>query len=140
MSKINGIDVVLKLSTDGVTYKSLVCEISNGLDLTRNSNQVETKCDDGVAYVTLGALTGTIPFTAVAETTPSATQVSINEMLGYIKNKTYLYWKIEHPSGGALLYRQGNGYVISYNENYSVGELVQFEGEISIDGAIDITA
>jgi hypothetical protein len=140
MSKINGIDVVLKLSTDGITYKSLVCEINNGLDLTRNSNQVETKCDDGVAYTTLGALTGSISFTAVAETSPSVTQVSINEVMGYIKNKTYLYWKIEHPSGGALIYRQGNGYITSYNEGYNVGELVQFEGELSIDGAIDTTA
>jgi hypothetical protein len=140
MSKINGLDVVLKVSTDGVTYKSFICEISSGLDLSRNSNQVETKCDNGVAYTTLGALTGTIPFSGVLETTVSATQVSANEMLGFFNSKTYIYWKIENPSGGALMYRSGNGYITSYSESYNVGELVQCEGEISIDGAIDLTA
>lgn len=140
MSKINGIDVVLKVSTDGVTYKSFICEISSGMDLTRNSNSVETKCDDGVSFVTLGALTGTIPFSGVFESTVSATQVSANEMLGYFNNKTYLYWKLENPTGGAILYRSGNGYVTSFSESYNVGELVQCEGEIAIDGAIDLTA
>lgn len=140
MSKINGIDVVLKVSTDNITFKSFICEISSSLDLSRNSNQVETKCDSGVAYTTLGALTGSIPFSGVFETYPSASQVSANEMIGYLINKTYLYWKLENPSGGALMYRQGAGYVTSFSETYNVGELVQCEGEISIDGTVDITA
>lgn len=140
MARIQAKDAVLQLSTDGSTYKSVVCEIGHTLNRERSTNSVETKCYGGVAYVSVGALSGSIDFTGLFETQPSASQVSADDILGYIENGTYLYWKLSSGLSGDERYRQGNGYVTSDSEDAQIGDNVGFNFTLTIDGAIDISA
>ena len=140
MARISAKDTVLQLSADGVTYKTVVCEIGHTFNRERSTNSVETKCYGGVAYVSVGAISGSIDFTGLFETQPSATQVSADDILGFIENGTYLYWKITAGLSGDERYRQGNGYVTSDSEDAQIGDNVGFNFTLIIDGAVDITA
>jgi predicted secreted protein len=135
MSKINGKDIVLKLSTDGITYKSLICEISNDLSLDTQTTDVLTKCSD-LAYVSVGATSGEITFDAVADSDVTGSQVSINQIISWMVAKTTLYFKIEYPTGGAQLSRTGQGIITKYKENHTVQDLVQFSGTLKINGSL----
>ena len=140
MATIQAVDTVLQLSTDGVTYKSVVCEIGHTYNRERSTNSVETKCYGGVALVSIGAKSGNIDFTGAFETQPSATQVSANDIMGYFEDGDYLYWKSESPTGGASRYRQGRGYITSLNEDAQVGDIIQFSFTLTIDGDVDTVA
>lgn len=141
MSQIQGKDSILQLSTDGITYKAVVCETSHTFNRERSTNSVETKCYGGIALVSVGALSGSIDFEGVFETAPSGTQVSANEVFGYIENASYLYWKMEDPTGtGAYRYRQGRGYITTHSEVSAIGDLLTFSFTLTIDGQVDSIA
>lgn len=139
MSTIQGKDAILKISADGTTYKEIVCEVSHAFKRSRSTNSIETKCYGGVAYISVGALSGSIDFTGVFETQPGTTQVGANDMLDYLENATYLYFKLEVPTGGADRYRQGRCYVTSFDEDAKVGDVMQFNFTLTIDGAVGTT-
>lgn len=140
MSQIQGKDSILELSTDGITYKAVVCETSHTLNRERSTNSVETKCYGGIALVSVGALSGSIDFEGVFETAPSGTQVSSNEIFSYIENATYLYWREQNPTGtGTYRYRQGRGYITNQGEVSNIGDLLTFSFTLTIDGQIDVT-
>ena len=140
MATIQAKDAVLQLSTDGVTYKSVVCEIGHTYNRSRSTNSVETKCYGGVALVSIGALSGSIDFQGAFETQPSSTQVSANDINTYFENGTYMYWKLEVPTGGADRYRQGRGYITDLSEDAQIGDILQFSFTVTIDGDVDIVA
>lgn len=136
MARIQGKDVILKLSLDGVTYKEIVCETEHSYNRSRSTNQVETKCYGGVAFTSLGAKSGSTDYTGLFETQPSTTQVSGTEINTYFEDGTYLYWKEDTPGR----YRQGRGYITDLSESASVGDAVQFSFTLMHDGDVDITA
>lgn len=138
MATIQAKDAILKLSTDGTTYKEVVCEIGNTYNRERSTNSVETKCYGGVARVSVGAKSGTIDFTGLFETQPSSTQISAEEVQDYFENATYVYFKLETPSGGADRYRQGRGYITSTTEDAQIGENVTIDFTLVIDGDVDL--
>ena len=140
MATIQAKDAVLQLSTDGTTYKNVVCEVGHTYNRSRSTNSVETKCYGGVALVSIGAKSGSIDFQGASETQPSATQVSANDINNYYENGTYLYWKLEVPTGGADRYRQGRGYITDLSEDAQIGDILQFSFTLTIDGDVDVTA
>jgi len=141
MASINGKDVVVQLSTDGTTYKSLVCEISNSLPISRETNSVTTKCDNGTTTRSLGAYSWEVSGEAVAETAPSGTQISYEEMLGYIVGGNLLYVKVENPAAsGSNFYHQGQAYLTSLELSNEVNGVSQFSFTLSGTGALDISA
>lgn len=140
MSLIQAKDVILQLSTDGTTYKPCICEIDHTYNREKSVNTVETKCYGGTSYVSLGAKSGTIEFTGAFETQPGTANVSANELNGYFEDDTYLYWKIEYPTGGASMYRQGRGYVTALSEPSAIGDLQQYTFTLTIDGDVDLIA
>lgn len=140
MGQVQAKDVVLQLSEDGVTYKPVVCEIDHTYNREKSVNTVETKCYGGTTYVSLGAKSGTIEFTGAFETLPGTGNVSANDINSYFENDTYLYFKIEYPSGGASMYRQGRGYITSLSEPSAIGDLQQFTFTLTQDGVIDLSA
>ena len=132
MSRIQGVNLVLELSTDGITYKGFVCEVGHTLNRTRSTNQVDTKCYGGTSYTSLGTMSGTIDLTGVLETAPDATQVSGNEMFGYSENGTLLYWRLS--TTGYL--RKGQGYIVDYSEDAQSDGLVTSDFTLQIDGPV----
>ena len=138
MAKIQGNDVILQLSSDGLYYKTLICEIGHTLNKTRDTQATATKCDGGTPATSIGSKSYTIDFTAASDTAPTGSQCSFADVDGYYENGTYLYWKIQYDDGSDL-YQQGRGYVTSLNIDSQVGGIHQFTGTISGDGAIDTT-
>ena len=140
MSKIQANDITVQISTDGTTYKNLVCEIGNKLSKNRAVQQVATKCDSGTIAVGLGAKSYSIDFTAVVETAPTTlTQVSYKDLTGWFESGTYLYVKIENPSDGSAIYEQGRAYLTKLELDNQVQGVSQFSGTFTVDGALDTT-
>lgn len=132
MSKIQGVAVLLELSADGVTYKSVICESGHTLNRERATNTVETKCYSGTSSVSIGALSGSIDFTGIFETAPTSSQLSGNEIFAYQEAGTYLYWRMTTTG----YTRKGNGYVTSISEDAPVDNLLAMEFTIQIDGSV----
>jgi hypothetical protein len=136
MAKIQGNDVILQLSADGLYYLTLICEIGHTLNKTRDTQSTATKCDGGTPAVSIGAKTATIDFTAASDTEPSASQCSFEDVDGWYEAGTYLYWKIQYDDGTDV-YQQGRGYLTSMNSDSQVGGIHQFTGTLTVDGAVD---
>lgn len=138
MASIKGKEVVLQLSQNGSTWKQIVCEVGHSLNLSRSTNSVETKCYGGTVSTSVGALSGTIDFTGIFETQPSATDLSGDDILGYLSNANLLFWREMHGVAGDELYRSGRGYVTSYTEDKQVADSVTCDFTLTIDGAVAI--
>ena len=141
MASINGKDVVVQVSTDGTTYKNLICEISNNLPISRETNSVTTKCDNGTTTRSLGAYSWEVSGEAVADTAPSASQISYEDLLsGFIAGTLYTI-KVENPaSTGTNFYHQGSAYLTSLELSNEVNGVSQFSFTFSGTGALDVTA
>jgi hypothetical protein len=136
MASINAIDAPLELSTDGVTYKTLVCLTSTGTNMSRDVTRTETFC--GIS-VSLGNLQVTVPFSAICETAPTATQVTYKEMLGWMNGGTLLYWRIYNGTSGANFFTSGTAYVTTLDQVSDAGSTVNFSGQLDMTGNLDIT-
>ena len=132
MSKIQGSAVLLELSADGVTYKSVVCENGHTLNRSRSTNEVQTKCYGGTTSVSPGALSGTLDFTGIFETAPTASQMSGNDIFSYMENGTYLYFRLTTTG----YTRKGNGYITDVSEDAPVDNLLAMEFTLTIDGPV----
>lgn len=138
MAKIQGNDVMLLLSSDGVYYKTLICEIGHTLNKTRDTQSTATKCDGGTPATSIGAKSFTVDFTAATDDNPSGSQCSFKDVDDWYEGGNLLYWKITYESG-ADIYQQGRGYITSLSIDSQVGGIHQFNGTLTGDGAIDTT-
>jgi len=136
MAAIDSINAPLELSTDGSTYKTLVCLTSTGTNMSRDVTSTETFC--GIS-VSLGNLQVTVPFDAVCETSPTATQVTYKDMLGWMNGGTLLYWRIYNGTSGANFYTAGTAYVTTLDLTGDAGATLTFSGELTMTGNLDIT-
>lgn len=136
MAKIQGNDVILQLSSDGLYYKTLICEIGHTLNKTRDTQATATKCDGGTPATSIGAKTFTIDFTAATDDAPTANQCSTKDVDDWYEAGTYMYWKIQYGDGTDI-YQQGRGYITSLSIDSQVGGIHQVTGTITGDGAID---
>lgn len=137
MATIQAKDAVLELSEDGVTWKTVVCEIGHTYNRERSTNSVETKCYGGVALVSVGASSGSIDFTGAFETSPSPTQVSANEINEYFEDATYLHFRLL-VNGGTDRKRQGRAYITTLSEDAQTGDILQYSFTLTIDGDVTI--
>jgi len=136
MAAIASINAPLELSTDGVSYKTLVCLTSTGTNMTRDVTSTETFC--GIS-VSLGNLQVTVPFAAICETAPTASQVTYKDMLGWMSGGTLLYWRIYNGTSGSNFFTAGTAYVTSLDLTGDAGATLTFSGELTMTGTLDIT-
>lgn len=138
MAAIQANEVSVQLSIDGgTTQKTLICETRSGVSMTRDTTSTQTKCNSGVAVVGIGALSWSFDFDAVVDTAPSGSQVTYNDMLGWINAGTAITATIEFTGE---FFHQGLVYVTDLSLDASVGETVKFSGTLSGSGALDIAA
>jgi TP901-1 family phage major tail protein len=137
-SPVQGKDVVLQISSDsGTTFKSLICEISNGFSATRETNSITTKCDDGTTTRSLGAYSWEMTADAVADTAPTAlTQVSYLDVLALFTAGTLLTVKIAATGD---YFHSGTAYITSLELTNEVNGVSEFSLTLSGSGALDVT-
>jgi hypothetical protein len=125
----------------GVSYKNLVCLRTSSVNTTMDATTEQTNC---------GVLTSpsepqmSLDFDAICETSPTVAQISYEDLLGAMVNKTLVAVRVQNPvvsgsSAGAAYYHAFSGYITDLTMNQSTTEFVNFSGTIQSTGALDVT-
>ena len=126
----------------GSSYKNLVCLRTGSVNTTMDATVEQTNC---------GVLTSpsepqmTVDFDAICEAAPTIAQVSYEDLLAAMVNKTIVTVRVQNPtitgsSVGTVYYHQFSGYITDLTLNQSTTEFVNFSGTIQSSGILDVTA
>lgn len=126
----------------GSSYKNLVCLRTSSVNTTMDATTEQTNC---------GVLTSpsepqmSLDFDAICETSPSVSQVSYEDLLSAMVNKTVVAVRVQNPvvsgsSAGAAYYHAFSGYITDLTLNQSTTEFINFSGTIQSTGALDVVA
>lgn len=126
----------------GSSYKNLVCLRTSSVNTTMDATTEQTNC---------GVLTSpsepqmTVDFDAICETAPTIAQVSYEDLLGAMVNKTIVTVRVQNPtvtgaSVGTVYYHQFSGYITDLTMNQSTTEFINFSGTIQSSGTLDVIA
>jgi hypothetical protein len=138
MAQIQGTSVSLQLRENGTTgaYLNVVCETTSSLSGSASVTTAVTKCN---TITSVSAPTVTFAVEGVAETSPTAGQVSVENMLGWFQGNTLLDIKYEDPEGsGTNFYIQGTGYMTEFGITSPAEGAVTFTASFQLTGSIDI--
>lgn len=126
----------------GSSYKNLVCLRTSSVNTTMDATTEQTNC---------GVLTSpsepqmTVDFDAICETAPTVSQVSYEDLLSAMVNKTQVTVRVQNPtvtgaSVGTVYYHQFAGYITDLTMNQSTTEFINFSGTIQSTGTLDVIA
>lgn len=126
----------------GSSYKNLVCMRTSSVNTTMDATTEQTNC---------GVLTSpsepqmTVDFDAICETAPTVAQVSYEDLLSAMVNKTIVAVRVQNPtvtgaSVGTVYYHQFSGYITDLTMNQSTTEFINFSGTIQSSGTLDVIA
>jgi len=127
--------------TGASSYKNLVCLRTSSVNTTMDATVEQTNC---------GVLTSpsepqmTVDFDAICEATPTISQVSYEDLLTAMVNKTIITVRVQNPtitgsSVGTVYYHQFAGYITDLTLNQSTTEFINFSGTIQSSGTLDVT-
>lgn len=139
MAQIQGTSVSLQLRSNsyGGDYLNVVCETTSSLSGSASVTTSVTKCN---TITSVSAPTVTFSIEGVAETSPSAGQVSLEQLLSWFQGNTLLNIKYEDPEGdGSNFYVQGNGYMTEFGITSPAEGAVTFTASFQLTGTIDVT-
>jgi hypothetical protein len=125
---------------NGSSYKNLVCLRTSSVNTTMDATTEQTNC---------GVLTSpsepqmSLDFDAICETAPSIAQVSYEDLLTAMVNKTLVAVRVQNPtvtgsSQGTAYYHKFSGYITDLTLNQSTTEFVNFSGTIQSTGTLDV--
>ena len=125
----------------GSSYKNLVCLRTGSVNTTMDATVEQTNC---------GVLTSpsepqmTVDFDAICEAAPTIAQVSYEDLLAAMVNKTIVTVRVQNPtitgsSVGTVYYHQFAGYITDLTLNQSTTEFINFSGTIQSSGTLDVT-
>lgn len=137
MGQILGSTIKLQLRESGTTgaYLELICETENSLDGTSNVTTTVTKCS---TVQTVSPPVYNFNFDAVADTAPSGTQVSYEQMLAWFNGNTLLDLKRESPSGGADFHQAITVYISALSDAAPAEGAFTFSGTLAGTGTMDL--
>jgi hypothetical protein len=125
--------VPMAISTDGNTYKNVVCKKLNDLKADTNITTEETDCGP---LVSLGTLNWSFSFEGVYNSTfASATEMSSVEISNLVISQALCYVKVQ---SGAI-YFQGSGYLTNFAQKFDANALVSFTCTFTGQGVLDNT-
>ena len=124
----------------GTNFIRLVCLRTSSVNTTMDATTEQTNC---------GVLTSpsepqmSLDFDAICETAPSIAQISYEDLLGAMVNKTLVNVRVQNPtvtgsSVGTVYYHQFLGYITDLTMNQSSTEFINFSGTIQSSGALDV--
>jgi len=134
-------NIEIDITNVGTTgYKNLVCLRTSSVNTTMDATTEQTNC---------GVLTSpsepqmSLDFDAICETSPSVSQISYEDLLTSMVNKTVVAVRVQNPvvsgsSLGAAYYHKFSGYITDLTLNQSTTEFINFSGTIQSTGALDV--
>lgn len=136
---LDGSAVLLSISTNLTTpvYKTLVCAINNGLKGTRNVTSKSSKC--GTAK-SAGEPNYTLDGSFVANKTPLSTEMSHEAMIALFDSGADFLFKLADAVTPTNYFRQGQGFLSSYNETANNEDTVDGDFTIEVKGSPDFTS
>ena len=139
MGQIQGTDVTLQLRESGTTgaYLNVVCETNSDMKGSASVKTEVTKCS---TLTSVSAPVVSFSVDGIAETAPSAGQVSIETLNTWFMNNTLLDIKYENPEGaGTDFYLQGTCYMTDFGITSPAEGSVGFSASFQMTGTIDTT-
>lgn len=127
--------VPMALSTDGESYKNVVCKRTANFTGTTPTNREDTDCGN---FVSLGSNEWSFDFEGVFNTQKESTEYTAEDILQFWQNQTLLYVKVQYA--GTNLYLQGQGYLTGTGVGLSTGSLVTFTFTFTGTGDVDVVA
>jgi hypothetical protein len=130
--KVSGTDVLLMLSTDGVTYDTVVCLTQQGITRATTEIDAASKCGPDTLP---GKQTNAVSFEGQLVADPNTGSTSIADLFNYWTNKTTVYWKMGKvsPVTGDVTY-SGTGFISKLDETFGLDNPSTFSGSIGIYG------
>ena len=124
----------------GSSYKNLVCLRTSSLNTSMDATNEQTNC--GVLTSVSEPLMS-VDFDAICEVSPSGSQVSYEDLLSAMVNKTLIAVRVQNPtvtgaSTGAAYFHAFSGYITDLTWNQSTTEFINFSGTIQSTGALDV--
>jgi hypothetical protein len=125
----------------GSTYKNLVCLRTSSVNTTVDSTTEQTNCGP---MTSVADATMSVDFDAICEVAPTITQVSYEDLLAAMVNKTLISVRVQNPvvsgsSAGATYYHQFLGFITSLTWNQATTEFINFSGTVTSTGTVDVT-
>jgi len=129
----NLVNLYLDMSQTAVPdWKMVACLTDYNFDGSGDVIDASSKC--GQAKLA-GENEDSSDFTGFFELQPSATQVSMNDLMAVYQSKESRHWKASTVDGVAY-YREFNGPLTSYSESAPYNGACEFNGTISHNGSI----
>ena len=143
MGQILGSLQNVEIDVTGLTsYKTLVCLRTSSVNTTVDSTTEQTNCGP---LTSVANATMSLDFDAICEVSPSAQQISYEDLLVAMKGKTTINVRVQSPafsgsSAGAVYYHQFLGFITSLTWNQATTEFINFSGTITSTGDVDVEA
>lgn len=137
MATINGNDVAIYLNNgDFATpdWELVVCQAEATIQITAESVETTTKCDNGVMSARPGKVSWTITGQGQVKATPDAGEHSAEEVAALILAKTTSEWAYKN-AGSTKGYR-GEGFLTSFEEVANTDQDMTFSFTIQGSGAL----
>ena len=136
----NNVVFQTRSATLGGTWQTWVCNTSLSANLATAVNTVSTKC--GVIK-SVGELSGTVNFSGVANTAPTASEVSLKDALALANNQTLTEGRFVNLLDGSVALGEavlikGDGYVTSITPTADADGSLTFDAVFEFTGTIDI--
>ena len=121
-------------------FRNLVCLRTSSVNTTMDATTEQTNC--GVLTSVAEPLMS-LDFDAICEVSPSGAQISYEDLLTCVKNKTIVMVRVQNPtvtgsSEGTAYYHRFSGYITDLTWNQSTTEFINFSGTIQSTGALDV--
>lgn len=127
------------VSTDGITYKMIVCK--RGIRVNINDNAVTTEDTDCGPITGLGSVAWSFELDAILNISPDAgTQESYEQILYWKVNQTLLYVRFNHPdSAGSNFKHEGQAYLTNLTGQVQQGNAMNFTATFTGSGSLTIS-
>jgi hypothetical protein len=134
MVTIDGNDVVVRIREAGdSTWKTLVCEVDETIELTNDVTETDTKCGPAVG---VKVMKGNCSGNGVCHADPSSTEVTWNDIANWQTNRTALEFLMENEAftaengtnvaEGATIHVFAPGKFVQSTLTAATGEVVKF--------------
>lgn len=127
------------VSTDGITYKMIVCK--RGITFNANDNAVTTEDTDCGPITGLGSVAWSFDIDAVLNISPDAgSQESYEQILYWKINQTLLYVRFNHPdTAGTNFKHEGTAYLTNLRAQVQQGNAMSFTATFTGEGTLTIS-
>lgn len=145
MAELQATLVTMSVDTDldSPDYRTIVCEETSEAGMDSSTTDTPTKCGTFTAVATPA---GTITGSGVVQADPEADEVSFQEILGWVNNKTKVAAVYQNATDGGTtatgeaVYMEGEGYFTSARVTAQEGDLVKFNWAFSFSGPVNTTS